>query len=292
MTTSSRTDETRHPDVAEISDFAEGLLSPARGTAVRQHLDACDLCSGVFASLAEIPDLLGALAGPERMPDDVADRVADALAAERDDPGASVSRETSTAADRPTGHPRTATTGPGRTPPRRRRRRRIAVLGTVAAVAALGIGSVVVTSLTGDGSPDETAQGQKTGLTDTFSEGELKGRVTQLITEGQSERSGPRTPHSFGAQSDPGATENGTTENHVFMQPTVPDCVRRGIGRTDDTALATEEGVYQGKEALLVVLPDASDDTRVTAYLVESACVTHPSVGPGKVLLRRSYVRS
>ena len=34
-----------HPDVAEISDLAEGLLGPARSGEVRSHLDVCALCA-------------------------------------------------------------------------------------------------------------------------------------------------------------------------------------------------------------------------------------------------------
>ncbi|MER7188650.1 anti-sigma factor family protein [Streptomyces flaveolus] len=290
-----------HPDVAEISDLAEGLLPPSRTTDVRRHLETCELCADVYASLEEIQGLLGTLPGPQRMPDDVAGRIDAALAAEallsatapavsaapaadedesRDGPH--VSRETS-AADRPSGRARNSTTGPGRKGRRRIGRRRIAVLGAVAAAAALGIGSVIVSSVTGGSPPDDTAHGQQTAPVDTFSETKLQKQVTDLIGEGQGTRSGPRTPHSFGTEPE--------TENHVFTQPTVvPECVQKAIGR-DDAALATEEGVYKGKEALLVVLPDTLNDSRVTAYIVDSACVDQPAVGKATVLLKHSYTR-
>jgi hypothetical protein len=290
-----------HPDVAEISDLAEGLLPPSRTTDVRRHLETCALCADVYASLQEIQGLLGTLPGPQRMPDDVAGRIDAALAAEallsatapavpavpaadedesRD--GTHVSRETS-AADRPSGRARTSTTGPGRKDRRRIGRRRIAVLGAVAAAAALGIGSVIVSSVTGGSPPDDTAHGQQTAPVDTFSETKLQKQITELIGDGQGTRSGPRTPHSFGTGSE--------TENHVLTQPTVvPECVQKAIGR-DDTALATEEGVYKGKEALLVVLPDTLNDSRVTAYIVDSACVDQPTVGKATVLLKHTYTR-
>ncbi|MFF9456094.1 anti-sigma factor family protein [Streptomyces flaveolus] len=290
-----------HPDVAEISDLAEGLLPPSRTTTVRRHLETCDLCADVYASLEEIQGLLGTLPGPQRMPDDVAGRIDAALAAEAElsatapavsaAPAADedesrdathVSRETS-ATDRPSGRARTSTTGPGRKDRRRIGRRRIAVLGAVAAAAALGIGSVIVSSVTGGSPPDDTAHGQQTAPVDTFSETELQKQVTDLIGDGQGTRSGPRTPHSFGTESE--------TENHVLTQPTVvPECVQKAIGR-DDAALATEEGVYKGKEALLVVLPDTLNDSRVTAYIVDSACVYQPAVGKAAVLLKHSYTR-
>ncbi|MFC8825441.1 hypothetical protein ACFT9I_08810 [Streptomyces sp. NPDC057137] len=80
MTTTTGT--TEHPDVSEISDLTEGLLSPARSTEVREHLDSCSLCADVHQSLEEIRGLLGSLPGPPRMPADVAARVDAALAAE------------------------------------------------------------------------------------------------------------------------------------------------------------------------------------------------------------------
>jgi anti-sigma factor RsiW len=307
--TSSTTDMTGHPDVAEISDLAEGLLPPARTTDVRQHLETCALCADVYASLEEIQGLLGTLPGPTRMPDDVAGRIDAALAAEAflsaaepassepsvpavtvarsegDHDSARVSRETPAPADRPAGRARPSSTGPGRKDRRHGGRRRVAVLGAVAAAAAIGLGSVIVSSLTGDGPSDDTAHGQQTALADTFSEGQLEGQVAELISDGQDAQNGPRTPRSFGMESETG------TDNHVFKQPTVPQCVQKGIGR-EDAALAMKEGVYKGKEALLVVLPDATNDSRVTAYLVESACADQPAVGKAKVLLKHSYARS
>ncbi|UOB11676.1 hypothetical protein MQE23_22520 [Streptomyces sp. HP-A2021] len=300
----STTDMAGHPDVAEISDLTEGLLPPSRSTDVRRHLDGCDLCADVYASLEEIRGLLGTLPGPPRMPADVAGRIDAALAAEallnatgreaaesqtpvsaprstsEDDSGAHVSRETSTPADRPAGRPRSSTTGPGRKDRTRNGRRRIAVLGTVFTVAALGLGSVLLSSL-GDGKPsNDTAGGQQTAPADTFSEGKLEKQVTDLLADKQSKKGGgSRTP--FGA-----ATAG---PNQVFREPTVPGCVRDGIGRKD-SALAVENGRYQGKKAMLVLLPDASDATRVTAYIVDATCVDHAAANAeGKILLERSY---
>ncbi len=41
-----------------------------------------------------------------------------------------------------------------------------------------------------------------------------------------------------------------------------------------------------------MVLPDASNDSRVTAYIVESACVAQPAVSKAEILLKHSYARS
>ena len=296
--TSSTTGMTGHPDAAELSDLTEGLLPTARTSDIQRHLDACELCADVYASLEEIRGLLGTTPTPPRMPDDVADRIDAALAAEarltagtpetpptaHDD--ARVSRETSASAHRPAGHARSSSTGPGRKDRRRGGRRRVAVLGAVTAAAAIGLGSVIVSALTEGSTPEGTVHEQQTALADTFSEGRLKDKVTGLVA---GQQGGSRTPRSFGVESE-NSTETGT-ENHIFKQPTVPECIRRGIGR-DDAVIATEEGAYKGKEALLVVLPDASHDTRVTAYVVDSACVRQPAVGKAEILLTRSYARS
>ncbi|MEU3931303.1 hypothetical protein AB0E85_04500 [Streptomyces sp. NPDC029044] len=311
----STTDMAGHPDVAEISDLAEGLLPPARTTELRRHLDECELCADVYASLEEIRGMLGTLPGPPRMPADVVGRIDAALAAEAllnaggpeseespepenapvpgaagassgDDSGAHVSRETSTPtdrpADRPAGRPRSSTTGPGRKNRTRIGRRRVAVLGTAFTVAALGLGSVLLSSLGDNKPPHESAGGRQTTASDTFSEGKLQKQVTDLLAHDKTKGGSSRTP--YGA-----ATAPGTNQPKFSREPVVPGCVRDGIGR-DDPALATENGVYQGKKAMLVLLPDASDATRVTAYIVDATCVEQAaSTATGEVLLKRTY---
>ncbi|MEU0284937.1 hypothetical protein [Streptomyces sp. NPDC006147] len=302
----STTDKAEHPDVAEISDLTEGLLPAARRDDVRRHLDQCALCADVHASLEEIRGLLGTLPGPPRMPADVAGRIDAALAAEAllhatapapdseeqtmpaapvvsGDDQRHVSRETPTPSERPSGRPRSSTTGPGRKPRLRGRNRRVAVWGTVFAVAALGFGSVVLSSMNDSGSSPE---GQRTTAADTFSEGKLEKQVADLLARTPEEDEGARSPHTFGLESDSGAANP-----RVLTKPAVPACIQDGIGR-NDAALATEQGVYQGKDALLVVLPDASDATRVTAYIVEATCVRNASPSStAQVLLEHSYSR-
>ncbi|PWE08339.1 hypothetical protein DD630_16670 [Streptomyces sp. BSE7F] len=302
----STTDKAEHPDVTEISDLTEGLLPTDRRDDIREHLERCELCADVQASLEEIRGLLGSVPGPPRMPADVAGRIDAALAAEAllhatapatdgEDENASVGtatddgeplhvpRETSAPHfDRPTGRPRSSTTGPGRkTRPRGRSRR--AVLGAAFAVAALGLGSVVLSSLNGGGGPDD--EQRTTTAADTFSEGKLEEKVDDLLARPEQDK-GARSPHTFGMESD-----SSEANPRVLTKPEVPHCVQEGIGR-NDAALATEQGVYQGKAALLVVLPDASDATRVTAYIVEATCVenTSPST-TATVLLEHSYAR-
>ncbi|MER7493727.1 hypothetical protein ABT033_14085 [Streptomyces pharetrae] len=318
----STTDTAGHPDVTEISDFTEGLLPPARSIDVRRHLDECAVCADVHASLEEIRSLLGTLPGPPRMPAEVAGRIDAALAAEAllnasapelpepseesaegeesdaGEPvaanpapshapgtGTHVSRETVTAADRPAGQARASSTGPGRKGRKHGGRRRAAVLGAVLSAAALGLGSVLWTSLTGT-QPDTPAQERQNTAADTFAEGRLEAQVADLLAQRQHTRKGSRTPGG-GVESAPASGGP-----RVLQQPAaeIPECVQRGIGRDED-ALATEEGVYEGTDALLVVLPEASDPARVTAYIVQSTCVDQPSAGPAKVLLEQTYKR-
>lgn len=289
----SSTDTAGHPDVAEISDLTEGLLPDSRTADVRRHLDECELCADVHTSLEEIRGLLGTTPGPPRMPADVAGRIDAALAAEAllqaTAPEAvnapapvestHVSRETSPTADRPSGRARSASTGPGRKERKKGSRRRTAVLGTAFAVAALGLGSVLITSLN-DGKTSDEGQAAPS---DTFSAGALGKQVSQLL---RSATGGSRSPQDMGTAAQPG-NKQPTTKKLSF----VPACVQKGIP-TQGTALATKDGVYKGKDALLVVLPDPSDSNRVTAYIMDTSCMKTPSTSTAKVLLKQSYARS
>ncbi|WP_073950605.1 anti-sigma factor [Streptomyces kebangsaanensis] len=300
MTTT--TDAAGHPDVTEISDLAEGLLGLSRATDLRRHLNECEPCAEVHASLEEIRGLLGTLPDPSGMPDDVVDRIDAALAAEAaktvEDAevtkpvesgsvagNAHVSRETS-AAGRPSGRARTSSTGPGRKARTRRGRRRIAVLGSAFAVVALGVASVVVATLHDDKGSATTAHDRPSASTDTFSEGTLETQVADLL-QVRKASADTRAPRSFGVGSAPG-----TGKPRIMKEATVtvPSCVRQGISGSG-APLAAQTGTYDGKDAYLVVLPDPSgDSTRVTAYLVDASCVQDPSAVP-KVLLQHSYAR-
>jgi anti-sigma factor RsiW len=303
----STTDTAGHPDVAEISDLTEGLLPPSRTADLRRHLDECELCADVQASLEEIRGLLGTLPGPVRMPNDVAERIDAALAAEAllsatapsdmDQPepanttplasvvddGTPVSRETSAAVGRPAGHARSSTTGPGRKNRKKTGRRKVAVLSAAFTAAALGLGSVLLTSLMGGGAGPSADGGQNTA--DTFSAAKLEKQVTDLLAKSDNSAGGVKPERSLGIEGGPD-----TASPRIFREVIVPECIRKGIGR-NDAALATEKGVYKGKEALLVVLPDAIDVSRVTAYVMDATCVKHQSSPAAEVLLKDTYAR-
>ncbi|WP_328748725.1 hypothetical protein OHT57_25040 [Streptomyces sp. NBC_00285] len=295
----STTDTAGHPDVAELSDLTEGILPVSRTADVRRHLDECELCADVHASLEEIRGLLGTLPGPPRMPADVAGRIDAALAAEAllhaTAPGtvnapppvesAHVSRETSPTADRPTGHARTTTTGPGRKERQRNGRRRTVVLGTVFAVAALGFGSVLLSSL-----DDGKQSNGPVSAADTFSDSTLEKEISDLLAADRSATSGSRSPqdtNSMGVESVP----SGDRQPFLKKEPLVPACIKRGM-HNNGTALATEGGIYKGADALLVVLRDPSDSTRVNAYIMDASCVKNAPAGTAKILLKQSYAHS
>ncbi|MBL1083264.1 hypothetical protein JK359_14920 [Streptomyces actinomycinicus] len=314
----SSTDTTGHPDVAEISDLTEGLLPPDRSTDVRRHLDTCELCADVYVSVEEIRGLLGSVPGQERMPDDVAQRIDAALAAEAalsamgEDTMADVSRETSApvehtaehpaarptdfhadrslahTADRPAGRPRTAT-GPGRKGPEHRRRRGRLVLGAVLTAAVLGAGSLIMTSLV-DSGDHTTAHSKPTPSAAAFSGDSLENQVRGLLTTKKSLPQGTEKPQRGpdGESNTPGSTDGPNTLIQTAVP--VPDCVRQALGQ-GDAVLGAKTGTYAGKAAYLVVVADSHDGRHVTAYVIDAACVQQQSASPGKVLLKQSVSR-
>lgn len=325
----STTDVSRHPDVSEISDLTEGLLSPSRAADVRGHLDGCALCADVLTSLEEIRELLGTLPVPEPMPADVMDRIDAALADEARSrstelgTAADVSRETGSAVrdtgltviaseltDRPAGHSRAAS-GPGRRSVRRRRR-------TTAIATALGAAAVVGMSVfllqnvqPSQSSSDSTAsdRGASTSKTGThaFSQSTLEDRVYNLLSSsadaaspqhssGESSGAKEQNP-SVGTKSSPESNPESEASHSASPQnplrapvAAVPSCVEQGIGR-NTAALAVERGTYEGADAFLVVLPHPTDSTRVQAYLVDATCLGAGPGAKGKLLLTHAYAR-
>ncbi|MFJ6249472.1 MULTISPECIES: hypothetical protein [unclassified Streptomyces] len=306
--TADRADTTQHPDVSEISDLTEGLLSPSRSATVRRHVDGCPLCADVRSSLEEIRSLLGTLPGPPRMPAEIAGRIDAALAAEAlldatapDNDDAPVSRETSRpsvepsrssspAPGRPAGRPRAAT-GPGRP---RRHRRRIALLSTIgAAFGAVVLGTSLYLSQAGDTVGDGVANGVRRADASVeaaaapFSGSPVEKRVQDLLVPDRT----LRTPQGVGPESM--SSDTGATSPRRSGDAAVPACVLAGTGRTD-TVLGHERGEYRGKSAYLLVLPDPTDTTRVRAYVVDASCADRAESGApaAEVLLSKSYPRS
>ncbi|MFE2054680.1 anti-sigma factor family protein [Streptomyces sp. NPDC059446] len=305
----STADTAQHPDVSEISDLTEGLLPPSREVVLRRHIDSCDDCADIHSSLEEVRSLLGtALPLHEQMPDDVAERIDAALAAEATsadtppDSAMHVSRETydplseSAAAPRPAGRPRGAT-GPGRGPSRRRRR--TVILGTAFGAAAVGMSVFLLQAIqpsqdsAGSMADRGVSAAEKSGA--DFLESTLEGHVHVLLrgsTAPEAPDSDPGEP-SLDTKSSPGETSPDAASPRTPLRAPVvdvPPCIQEGTGR-DTPALAAEEGRYKGTAAFLVVLPDATDSSRVQAYVVDAACVDSTPTTRGQLLLTQSYAR-
>ncbi|MFJ4871171.1 hypothetical protein [Streptomyces sp. NPDC088757] len=304
--TADKADTTQHPDVSEISDLAEGLLSPSRSAAVRRHVDGCPLCADVRSSLEEIRSLLGTLPGPSRMPAEIAGRIDAALAAEAlldatapdGESDTPVSRETShpsvetppssPAPDRPSGRPRAAT-GPGRS---KRPRRRIALLSTIgAAFGAVVLGTSLYLSQAGGTAGDDVATGAKKAdaavtAAAPFSGSPVEERVQELLSQDRT----LRTPQGVGPESM--SSDTGAVSPRRSGDGAVPACVLAGTGRTDPV-LAHEQGEYQGKSAYLLVLTDPADTAHVQAYVLDASCADRAENGKAaEVLLSKAYPRS
>ncbi|MFF3839628.1 zf-HC2 domain-containing protein [Streptomyces sp. NPDC001930] len=317
--TAGRANTTQHPDVSEISDLTEGLLSPTRSAAVRRHLDGCPLCADVRTSLEEIRGLLGTLPGPPRMPAEIAGRIDAALAAEAllnattPESDTPVSRETSPAiaaaapadspapvtdrpagrgTDRPAGRSGAAT-GPGRAG--KPRRRRIALLSTIgAAFGAVILGTSLYLSQAGNvtagGEAGDTKKADAVAgaALNPFSGSPVEDRVRALLAEDRS----AGTPRGIAPESMSAETETQAPERN--RDSVVPGCVLAGTGRSD-AVLEHEQGEYQGKPAYLLVLTDPTDSKRVQAYVVDASCAER-TTGSGStdadLLFSETYPRS
>jgi hypothetical protein len=219
-----------------------------------------------------------------------------------------VSRETSssdgsgTSGDRPAGHSRGAT-GPGRGGRDRQRRRRKAVaFGGVFTAVAIGVGAVLLqTMMNGSSGPSSANGGSTSGAHHAFSSGNLQGEVTTLLHDHPNPATTPAT--SGGATPsrslDLGAPITPSPKGHVSKTASplgsgtsvgIPACVRSGIGRRE-APLAAERGTYEGTEAYLVLLPHATDNSKVSAYVVDASCADGPAAPLGTVLLSGSYPR-
>ncbi|MFB8076043.1 anti-sigma factor family protein [Streptomyces californicus] len=330
----STADTTQHPEVSEISDLTEGLLSASRASEVRRHLAACDLCAETHDSLEEVRGLLGAMPTSEPMPEDIAARIDAALAAETYAPtepavDASadtrgfhasaaeepvvVSRETATgasaatgpsslssgapASNRPAGRP-SASTGPGRRPSTRRRRGAV-ILGTAFGAAVIGASVFFLQAVdtSGDSHPKSASNGVSAADSggDSYADDTLEVHVQDLLGRepGQDNPGVKKLPPEADTKSSSEALNpDGDASRSPLQAPTVvvPPCVQQATGRTTP-ALALDEGVYEGKNAYLVVLPHASDSSRVQAYLVAATCVDTAPESPGQLLLTRAYDR-
>lgn len=154
-------------------------------------------------------------------------------------------------------------------------------------------GSLFIQSL-GDHKSSDTARGNSTSSADTFSKGKLQSEVSDLLSTKSSTSQGANSEKPWNVASDPGGAESSIKTPKTLIEPSgsIPDCIRQGVDRGNTDVLGFKKGTYNGTAAYLVVLPDASDNSRVTAYVVDAACVSSQTFTPGKVLLTRSFPHS
>jgi anti-sigma factor RsiW len=290
----STADMAQHPDVSEISDLTEGLLSPDRSAEVRTHLDGCGPCADTEASLEEIRELLGATPGEARMPTDIAGRIDAALAAEAllsatapEAAPVDFSRETSTGAGRPS--------APGRPPGRARgatrpggtkRRRRSIVLGSILGVAALGLSVFFVQEQITDADRRPHSVTAKSGGPAEEEARKMKSRVDALVAGSRPGKRGERS-ETFATK---GTSSRSPDTPEVGGTFTTPTCVLLAAGR-QGPLIGVERFTHEGVDAYLVVLSDSRDRQRIHAFAVDAGCETSSPTTPGKVLTHKTYTR-
>lgn len=203
-----------------------------------------------------------------------------------------VSRETGSArrpADRPAGRPGGGSSGPGRhRPVRRTRRWRSALIAGAGAVVTLGLGGIVMQSMSDSAPPSAGSAPDKNERTVAGSA--LEKHVQGLLAKHESGESGQAPGESpsqdIKSRKSPGNSPlaGGATS--------VPSCVRAGVDRTETPLAVDENAPYKGGTAYLVVLPHKDDPKRVDAYVVDSSCVNGEGSGPGDVLAKHTYTRN
>lgn len=325
------TDTGGHPEVAEISALADGLLSPARAADLRAHLDGCPLCEDVHSSLEEIRALLGTLPGPGRMPDDVVGRIDAALAAEALLDATAPTGDTALVSTISGDGSRVVGQSPGTHDGLVSREtveeKRDTVSRETTPVRSGGSSADrpagYPRSATGPGRKapgTRTARGHRWPkvLLGTAAAAAVLGIGGILLQNGSANTGQGQDPGVTATGQSPadGSLSSATLGSHVrdlLAQPgrsKAPDVGTQSSSQSplrgaDDTIpscvreglarpekpLAASRDTYQGKDAYLVVLPHPSDTARVSAYVVSASCVSASPPVPGKILLSGSYPR-
>jgi hypothetical protein len=135
-----------------------------------------------------------------------------------------------------------------------------------------------------------SAHGTPTVSAGAFSGDSVEHQVHSLLTAGTSL---PQGDDGHRQRPDDGSRSSGTAESPNTLLRTavpVPDCVRQALRNSADV-LGAKTGTYAGRSAYLVVVADAHDSERVTAYVVDASCVRQQTPSAGTVLLRQSLAR-
>ncbi|GGQ71047.1 anti-sigma factor family protein [Kitasatospora griseola] len=276
-----------HPDLDALADLAEDLLPAERAEPLHRHLAACPSCAEDYAALSGLPELLADFPATP-MPQDVADRLTAALAAE------SAARAETRAEERPErplagpsapsgpprpGGPARAATGPGR--PARRHRRALGLLLATAAVAAVAtLGGLLIDRDTARSTAsaahgDSGKAASEPSAVDAsrprpnavagsqgpdFTAEQLPAQIRQLLSAKPADQLAP---------ADPGGG--------------APACALAAAGHPDDPPLTTGTGRYQGRPVLALVFRPPGGSGPLDVYLATPDC-------PGSSILLHSTV--
>jgi anti-sigma factor RsiW len=276
-----------HPDVDELSAYADGELDAARGPEVREHVASCAECTGDLRALHLVVAELAALPSPT-MPTDVAARLDQAIARERRvQPAAGTDVL-----------PRRRRSGPGWTTG-------AAAAVAIGLVAVIGIGAVSQLNSTQEDKPAAgtagalreggTAEQATTAVYDSgtnYAKDDL-GRQLAATLSGQArdQLAVPAQPDQ--APAAPGATESAPTrtraEDSYMSLDRDPGRLQACLQAIDpeQTPVAVDFARFENKPALLVALPGDTDNT-LWIFMVEPECGV---ADDAKVLYSRQVAR-
>jgi hypothetical protein len=253
-----------------LADLLEGLLGSADARRAEEHLRDCARCTADRLALTEVSGLLADAPDVGPVPDDVAERLDTALAAERRGTAAAVT-VTPLAAPRPAFGMR--------------------VLQAAAVLVLLLAGAgLAVTAIQGGGgerstseaggvaadaaSPQSAAAFPVTASGRNWSQETLPEAVPQLVDGSLA----PPVPKDATAGDGSAAPEAGASREladnpvgRLAGGPDLANCVT-ALGDGPVTPLAVDLASWQGSPAAVVVLPTPDDPSTVDAWVVDPDC--------------------
>lgn len=271
-----------HPDAELLADVAEGLADPDTAARAERHLASCADCRVRQAELESVTVVLRSQATP-RIPDQVAARIAAALAAEPMPVAASGGSVTALPIDA------------RRRGARRLLRQGLAAAAAVAAVAVVGTAGVSIFRDNGVGESTSTAGAAAERTTDDLAAGpggaaapprapvtatgrdytsaNLAAAARELTTV---LRASPTTASRVPALPAPGDAEGGVVAEAPALSRLSDPIVLAGClgslsGGRQSTALAVDLATYEGRPAAIVVLPNSTPG-HVQVFVVGPNC--------------------
>jgi hypothetical protein len=266
-----------HVDPEVLADLQEGLLDPPAAAATEAHLVGCPACRGELAALDAVRDELAAAGPGGPRPDDLAQRLDQALAVAATEPG-------STAAS-PTVIPLRS---PQRDTPRGMRLLQAAAAlvlvfaGGALAVSALdGLGGSSSQDSAGGAASDAAAPKATAGFPVSASGRDwtaatLRAAAPRLATGDLV----PTATSGFGAEDSTASPEaSGGTARELAEAPAgrlaggpaLASCAAQLAG-APVTPVAVDLASYEGQPAAVLLLPTTDDPTSLDLFVVQPAC--------------------